>query len=107
MRFLFNVIDRQSESATGDEMDAIDAFNDGLRRNGHWILAVGISHPSSAVVIDNRGGAGVETHAPIHTDDQFVAGLWVIEAADHEEALRLARDASHACNRVVEVRPLH
>ena len=107
MRFLLNVIDSRSESATGDEMESIDAFNDGLRRDGHWILAVGITHPSEAVVIDDRNGAGLESSGPINEADQFVAGMWIIEAADRSEALRLAREGSRACNRVVEVRPLH
>lgn len=107
MRFLLNVIDSQSESASGDEMATIDAFNDELRRNGHWILAVGITHPSTATVIDNRLGAALETEGPLHSDDQFVAGLWIIEAANRLEALRLAREASRACNRIVEVRQLH
>jgi len=107
MRFLLNVIDSRSESATGDEMAAIDAFNDGLRRDGHWILAVGITHPSEAVVIDNRKSAGLESVGPIHRDDQFVAGLWIIEASSRDEALRLAHEGSKACNRVVEVRQLH
>ena len=107
MRFLLNVIDSRTESATGDEMAAIDAFNDGLRRDGHWILAVGISHPEEAIVIDNRSGAGRETSGPIHRDDQFVAGLWIIEASSRDEALRLAHEGSKACKRVVEVRQLH
>ena len=107
MRFVFNVIDSRTESATGDEMAEIDAFNDELRRGGHWILAVGITHPSEAVVIDNRDGARQETSGPISHEDLFVAGMWIIEAADRDEALGLARQGSHACNRVVEVRQLH
>ena len=107
VRFLLNVIDGRSESATGDEMAAIDTFNDALRRDGHWVLAVGITHPSEAVVIDNRNGAGLESLGPIHQDDQFVAGLWIIEASSREEAVRLAGEGSRACNRIVEVRQLH
>ena len=107
MRFLLNVIDSRTESATGDEMAAIDDFNDELRRGGHWILAVGITHPSETVVIDNRDEAQLETSGPISHDDLFVAGMWIIEAADRDEALRLARQGSRACNRIVEVRQLH
>lgn len=107
MKFLLAVIDSQSESATGDEMSAIDAFNDGLRQNGHFVLAVGITHPDQSTVIDNRNGRGQERPGPLNDNDLFMAGLWIIEADSHATALELAREGSRACNRVVEVRPLH
>jgi hypothetical protein len=50
---------------------------------------------------------------PIFTDGPFVeskeylAGFWIIEAPDLDVALKLAADGSKACNRKVEVRPLH
>lgn len=104
MRFLLSVIDATAGLATGDEMAAIDAFNDGLRANGHWVMAAGVSSPSTATTIDNRAGAGIVTDGPFVTTDEYVAGFWVIEAADREEALALAAAGSKACNRKVELR---
>jgi len=54
MKFLIAVIDNATGTATGDEMAAIDAFNESLQANGHWIMACGISSPEAATVIDNR-----------------------------------------------------
>ena len=107
MRFLISVIDHVSGSASDDEMAAIDAFNDSLRANGHWIFAWGLEAPETAVVIDNRGGAGVVTPGPLHNLPEYVAGFWIIEAPDEATARALATEGSRACNRKVELRKLH
>lgn len=104
MRFLINVIDSQSNSASGDEMAAIDAFNDKLRANGNWITAAGIEGPKGSFLIDNRDGLNQVVRAPLYNDDEYVSGFWLIEAKDESEALELAKEGSKACNRRVELR---
>lgn len=104
MRFLINVIDSVSNSASGDEMEAIDAFNDKLRENGHWITAAGVENPKNAIVIDNRSDANEVVNAPLHKSEEYVSGFWLIEANDEAQALALAKQGSKACNRKVELR---
>jgi hypothetical protein len=41
---------------------------------------------------------------PAVVSDEYMAGFWVIEAADDETARALALEASNACNRRIEVR---
>lgn len=48
MKYLISVIDDQSNSASGDEMAAIDVFNDRLQSEGHWVFAGGLGSPSNA-----------------------------------------------------------
>jgi hypothetical protein len=86
-------------------MAAIDVFNDGLIAEGHWVFAGGLAAPSSATVIDNRGEEALITDGPFVESKEYLAGFWVIEAADLDVALRLAAEGSKACNRKVEVRP--
>jgi hypothetical protein len=107
MKFLISVIDDLSNSGTPAEMEAINAFNDGLRENGQWIFAWGLQAPETATVIDNRNGANTETGKPLFDAKENFSGLWLIDAADAETAKKLAYDASKACNRKVELRPLH
>lgn len=38
MHFFISVIDEQTGTATAEEMNAIDAFNDVLRTRGHWLI---------------------------------------------------------------------
>ena len=105
MQYLVCVIDDTTGLATPEEMAAIDAFNDQLQTKGHWVFAGGLSAPSSATVIDNRGEEAMFTDGPFLESKEYVAGFWVMEAADLDVALKLAAAGSKACNRKVEVRP--
>jgi hypothetical protein len=90
MRFAIFVIDNDTNTGGPSEMAAIDAFNDKLRENGHWIMAFGMQKP----------GAG-----SIQSTDEFYSGQWIIEAEDLATAQALAAEGSKACNRRVELRP--
>ncbi|WP_298325828.1 YciI family protein [Haloactinopolyspora sp.] len=105
MQYLISVIDDKTGSATPDEMIAIETFNDRLRADGHWVFAGGLASPSTATVVDNRGGEVLVTDGPFLESKEHLAGFWVMQAADLDVALKLAADASQACNRRVEVRP--
>ena len=105
MRYIIFVIDSQTNSASGDEMAVIDAFNDDLERNGNWVMAAGIGAPKTATLIDNRSGANREQSGSLFTDDAFYSGFWIIECASDDEARLLALRGSQACNRRVELRP--
>ena len=105
MQYLVSVIDDTAGLATPSEMSAIDAFNDRLKAEGHWVFAGGLGSPSTATVIDSRGGQAVFTDGPFLESKEYLAGFWIIEAADLDVALKLAAEGSKACNRKIEVRP--
>jgi hypothetical protein len=89
MRFVIFVIDSDTNTGGPGEMAAIDAFNDKLRANGHWVMAFGMQKP------------GVDS---IQSPDEFYSGQWIIEAEDLATAHALAAEGSKACNRRVELR---
>ena len=105
MQYLVSVINDTADLATPDEQAAIDVFNDRLKAEGHWVFAGGLGAPSSATVIDNRGEEAMFTDGPFVESKEYLAGFWIIEAADLDVALKLAAEGSKACNRKVEVRP--
>jgi hypothetical protein len=105
MKYLVSVIDDQTGAATANEMAAIDAFNERLEADGHWVFAGGLAAPAAATVIDNRNGEPVFTDGPFVESKEYLAGFWVIEARDLDVALELAAEGSKSCNRKVEVRP--
>ncbi len=105
MRFIIFVIDDTSSSATGNEMAAIDAFNNRLSAGNHLLLAAGIAEPSRATLIDNRAGAGIETQGSLFTAPEHYSGFWIINAESAAQATAFAREGSAACNRKVELRP--
>jgi hypothetical protein len=105
MQYLLSVIDDTTSSATDDEMAAIDAYNERIRTAGHWVFAGGLAAPSTATVIDNRGGQAVFIDGPFLESKEHLAGFWIMEAPDLDVALKLAADGSQACNRKLELRP--
>jgi hypothetical protein len=106
MQYLVSVINDNSELATPEEDAAIDVFNDRLIAEGHWVFAAGLSAPSNATVIDNRGAEAMFTDGPFVESKEYLVGFWIIEAPDLDVALKLASEGSKACNRKVEVRPI-
>src|SRR5262245_23419247 len=105
MQYLISVIDHQTGSGTPTERADINAFNDRLEADGHWVFAGGLASPTMATVIDNRNGEAVFTDGPFLESKEYLAGFWIIEAPDLDVALKLAALGSKACNRKVEVRP--
>src|SRR5580700_9530147 len=105
MQYLVSVIYDAADLATPDEMAAIDGFYDRLMAEGRWVFAGGLAAPSSATVIDNRGEEAMFTDGPFLESKEYLAGFWIIEAADLDVALKLAAEGSKACHRKIEVRP--
>lgn len=108
MRFLINVVDKVvPNSANQSEMEAIDAFNQKLQDNQHWIFACGLEAPGKVKLIDNTNDQQLVENRPMFIAAENISGFWLINAKDEEEGLALALEASKACNRKVELRPLH
>jgi hypothetical protein len=104
-QYLMSVLDDTSNSATEEEMVAIRAYNTRLKAEGHWVFAGGLASPTTATVVDGRGGEALFTDGPYLESKEFVGGFWIIEAPDLDVALRLAAEGSKHCNRRVELRP--
>ena len=104
-QYLMSVLDETAGLATAEEMAAIDAFNEQLQADGHWVFAGGLASPSTATVVDGRNGEPVFTDGPYLESKEHIAGFWIIEAPHLDVALRLAALGSKHCNRRVELRP--
>lgn len=105
MRFVIFVIDGLDNPASPDEMQKIDAFNEKLRGNGHWITAAGIEPGDKAILIDNRDNKGEVKAGSLFAAPEHFSGFWLIEAETVGQAKELAMEGSFCCNRKVELRP--
>ncbi|MHA3700565.1 YciI family protein [Jatrophihabitans sp. YIM 134969] len=105
-RYLVSVIDHRTNTGTAEERAAVDVFNDRLQAEGYWVFAAGLDAPDTATVVDNRGAEAVLTDGPFVETKEHAAGLWIWEVPDLDVALALAVEASKACNRRLEVRPI-
>ena len=83
----------------------VDYFNADLRESGSWVFAGGLQPISDSTVVDATGAQPVITDGPFSESKEFLGGFWIIEAADLDAALEIARRGSAACEANVEVRP--
>ena len=104
MRYLFAVIDTQTNSGTREETVAIDAFNDKIGASCQRLITAGLVAPSLAKVFDNRGEQALVSDGTINQTHEYMSGFWIIDAATDALAHELAAEASKACNRRIEVR---
>jgi hypothetical protein len=94
-----------SKEAMEESMADTSAFNERLQEQGHWVFANGLGSATTATVVDGQGAEPVFTDGPYLESKEYVAGFWIIEASDLDEALKLAAEASKVCRGKVEVRP--
>ena len=72
-------------------------FNKELKDAGKLVLAEGLEPPTEARLVKaGDGGAPVVTDGPFAESKEFIAGFWIVNAADADEAYRIAAKAS-AC----------
>lgn len=95
---------------TTDEMERIgpkvEALNEKIQGAGVWLFGGGLTPASSATVVRSGHDDQVSmTDGPYAETKEQMGGFWVIEAADFDEALDWARQATVACELPVEVRP--
>jgi hypothetical protein len=100
----FDTYDSAEENAA--QREATGVFTAKLRDAGNFVYANGLAEASAGTVVDGRGNAPIFTDGPYVESKEYLNGFWVIEAADLDEALRLAAEASRACVRKIEVRPM-
>ena len=81
-----------------DVFHDVDAFNTQLRQDGNWVFGAGLMPASSATVVRNvvPGAEPVITDGPYLETKEYMGGFWVLKAADLDEALKLAEQASAA-----------
>jgi hypothetical protein len=83
---------------------AAGAFMEELVTAGVLVFAGGLYPPSTAITVDHTGDAPVHTEGPFVEAPEYLGGLWVVEAATHEDALAWADKAAKAMSARVELR---
>jgi hypothetical protein len=85
----------------------VNALGDKLTEAGAFVFQGGLDGgPESATVVRPSGGDFLMTDGPYTETKEHLAGFWIINAADLDEALEWARLTAGAQQRAIEVRPL-
>ena len=77
-----------------------------LRKNGHHIAAEALQPVSTATTVRVRNGSVSVTDGPFAETKEQLAGFYLIDARDLNEAIRLAAKIPPARVGSVEVRPI-
>ena len=107
VRYFLSVLNSTANPATDDVTPDITAFNTMLRDKGYLVMATGMHGVEDAEVFDNRGGSGQSAAGSYLVQDEAVVGFWILDLPDAGTARDIAAGASRACNRRIELRPLH
>lgn len=88
------------------EMDRqAEAYDARLIASGHYVTALALAPPASALLVRNRGGVASTTDGPFAETKEHLGGLMIIEAADMAEARALVEADPMTRYATIEIRP--
>ncbi|HJU90738.1 MAG TPA: YciI family protein [Gemmatimonadaceae bacterium] len=112
-RFLLSIYwdeDKLFNRVPADEMNDLNAahirFNSDLRKSGHYIEAEALEPARGARVVRSRGGKLNVSDGPFAEAKELVAGFYLIEASDMDEAVEIAGRIPSLTHAAVEVREI-
>jgi hypothetical protein len=94
-----------------DRLAAMDdheclAYDKGLRESGRCIASEALEPVATATTVRVRDGKVSVSDGPFAETKEQLAGFYLIEASDLDEAIELAAKIPPACVGSVEVRPI-
>jgi hypothetical protein len=110
MRYLCLIYlnEKEMDALPGVEMARLDAghieLNDSLRKSGHFIEAEALEPSAATACVRIRNGKPAVTDGPFAQAREPLAGFYLIEARDLNEAIRVAANFPSAPLATVEVR---
>ena len=112
MKYLCLIFDEEQRFTTmpKSQLDGLMAeyrdFGESIRQSGHYVDGSQLAPIRTASTVRMRNGKMSVTDGPFAETKEQLAGYYVIEAADLNEALQLASRIPSARSGSVEVRPL-
>lgn len=82
------------------------ACGEGFKKSGLLVAAEALQPVHTARSVRVRNGRAVVTDGPFTETKEMLAGFYLIEAASHDEAVRIAAKIPPAREGTIEVRPV-
>jgi len=105
MKYLCLVYGEESEIARMDDMKCLD-FDMSIRNSGHCIASEALEPVETATTVRVRNGRISITDGPFAETKEQLAGFYMIEARDLDEAISIASKIPPAAVGSIEVRPI-
>lgn len=113
MRYVCHIYWDEHRLATlpADELNGLNAahldFNEALTRSGHLVAAEALMPSRESAVIRLNAGRATVTDGPFAEAKEVIAGFYLLEVRDRDEALEIAARIPSATHATIEVRPTH
>jgi hypothetical protein len=75
-----------------DQLAMVDqclAYDDTLKKNGHWVSGTGLQGPDATVNLQYKNGKVAVTDGPYAETKEILGGLLIIQARDLNHAIQL------------------
>ena len=82
------------------------AFDEEVKKSGHCIASEALQPVSTATTVRVRNGKVAVTDGPFAETKEFLAGFYMIEARDLNEAIQIASRIPPASVGSIEIRPI-
>lgn len=82
------------------------AFTDAIQKSGQLVLSQGLAPTQSATTVRVRDGKTLTTDGPFAETKEQLGGVYIVEAKDLDDAIRLAASIPSARLGSIEVRPV-
>jgi hypothetical protein len=83
----------------------LEALNQDLQAAGEWVFAGGLYEPSTATVVRVKDGEALITDGPYAEGKECLGGFTIVDVADLDAALDVARRLAEIITLPIEVRP--
>ncbi|MGA8595736.1 MAG: YciI family protein [Bryobacteraceae bacterium] len=102
--------EKKLDALSKEESDRLDreslAYDDALRKSGHFLAAQALQSVHSATTVRRASGKVTVTDGPFAETNEQIGGFILIDAKDLDEAIRLASQIPPARLGGVEIRPI-
>jgi hypothetical protein len=105
VKYLLLVYGEESKIREVDDHSCL-AFNESIEKSGHCIASEALQPVASATTVRVRNGKAVITDGPFAETKECLAGFYMVEARDLNEAIQLAARIPPAGVGSIEVRPI-
>ena len=105
MKYLCLVYGQEQALQAMDDRHCV-AFDEDIRKSGHCIASEALQPVSTATTVRVRNGKLSVTDGPFAETKECLAGFYMIEARDLNEAIQIASKIPPAQVGSVEVRPI-
>src|SRR5688500_2503269 len=105
MKYLCLVYGEENALQRMDDAHCLE-FDESIRTSGHCVASEALESVTTATTVRVRNGKVLRTDGPFAETKEVLAGFYLVEARDQEEAVRIASRIPPVEVGSIEIRPI-